>query len=276
MPRLPVELYREIVQHVTSKSALCALCISSKILQMEAEFFIYQTIESTAPKHTEGICHLFISTSRVRPFVRHLEIRRTSNGSVEFWQLVARALEVLPNLQALRIFDATTTTNSNAWILPKSSFVLREFQCNFAMDTHLVSFLESQSALEELKWVDNQVDLANERPQALNFSPKLRKLTTTASAFALQMMGSHTLTHVYVGAPSGLDVESWMSFIDGMGNTAHHLRSLRLHFPYDKRTLAAVLDSLASKASEIRSLGFVPCFNANVSRISYRSHFNLT
>lgn len=284
-PRLPTELYRHIFQYVTSKRDLCSLSVLSRDLQCEAEFFIYRSIESSRRAHTEYLCDLITSSPHRHMLVRSLRISNDDAGTRvsetkdhEYWERIARLLHDLPCLEELKIHDdmSVPTGNKNAWVLARSTFSLQHFDADFVFDESLLAFLRSQRSLERLYWTESfsdddsakalaEMDIAGPLPGS-KLSPSVSILNTNSPRFALKCIPAATLSHIWICGPCAHEDDGWASYIErfvGSGG-AKGLKSLRMNFPYRKRTLISVLAALVKGAPELRSLGFVPFFNASV------------
>lgn len=283
-PCLPTELYRHIFQYIPSKRDLCSLSVVSRNLQSEAEYFIYRSIESSRRPHTEYLCDLITSSPHRHMLVRSLRISNDDAGTFispardrEYWERIARLLHDLPCLEELRIHDdmAVPTGNKNAWVLARSTFSLRHFDSDFVFDEDLLAFLRSQRSLEQLYWTESfcdddsaralaDMDVAGSRPNS-KLAPSVSVLNTNSPRFALKCIPAATLSHLWICGPCAHEDDGWLSYIEKFveGDGAKSLRSLRFNFPYSKRTLISVLSALAKGAPELRSIGFVPFFNAS-------------
>ena len=273
---VPTELYREIVQYVPSKRDLCSLSVASRGLQAEAEFFLYHTVESTHRPRTIYLCDLISSSPRLHTLVRVLTITHdddqvTTAESTEYWERVARLLRDLPNLEELKLHDNTATGNTNAWVLSKCQFFLRKLDCDFAFDDTFLRFLQTQRELKRLYWTesysDDKSDEALKNMDVANpvTTPPVCELMTNSPRFALRFMPASTLTHVWIGGPCGYENDGWVRYVEEFSLSARGLRSLRMNFPYGRRTLVTVLNTLAHYAPDLTSLGFVPYFDKQVS-----------
>lgn len=283
--RLPTELYRHIFQHVTSMHDLCNLSVVSRDLQGEAEFFIYRSIQSSRRAHTEYMCDLITSSPHRHMLVRSLHISNDENElrisearDRDYWERIARLLHDLPCLEELKIHDdmAVPTGNKNAWVLARCTFSLRHFDSDFVFDEHLLAFLRSQRSLERLYWTESFSDDGSARAlndmnvigedEELALAPSMSLLNTNSSRFALKCMPTSTLSHVWIMGACAYEDDAWMQYMDRFvaGGGAKALKSLRMNLPYRKRALIAVLSSLAKGAPGLRSLGFIPFFNASV------------
>jgi len=108
-------------------------------------------------------CRTVILQSRYGPFVRlfwfNQESRRQSqNLPQSFWKALQDALNRMPNLEVLHLFD---NTFSNSWVLnpERFSFQLSEAKLRFAWDDYTVRFLQSQRKLRVLQIIDQMDDV---------------------------------------------------------------------------------------------------------------------
>lgn len=273
---VPTELYREIIQHVSSRRDLCNLSIASRILQAESEYFIYRSINTSRRFLTEYLCDLITSSPRLHTLVRSLNISNEGEQtnavqSKEYWERISRLLRDLPNLEELKIHDNMVHGNTNAWVLSQCTFSLQKFDCDFAFDSALLGFLQSQRNLQRLYWTESysddvsakaldEIDVLDAR-----VTPPIFELMTNSPRFVLKFMPASTLTHVWICGPCGYESDSWIRYMDAFVVSAQSLRSLRMNFPHGRRTLVTVLTMLADHAPYLRSLGFVPHFEKQVS-----------
>lgn len=282
---LPVELYRDIFCHVTSKEDLRSLSVVCRKLQSEAEFFIYHTIATSHRGRTEYLCDLITSSPHRHMLVRSLSISNDDNEmhvsparDRDYWERVARLLHDLPCLEILKLQDNMSSPhgNHNSWVLSRCTFQLRHFDSDFVFDTALLVFLRSQRSLRNLYWTeafsdDNSSKALGEMDVGctaeVRLAPSLSLLNTNSARFALKCMPAATLSHVWIIGPCAYEYDGWERYIQEFvhGGGAKSLRSLRMNLPYGKRSLISVLESLAKGAPGLRSLGFIPFFNASVS-----------
>ena len=272
---VPTELYREVLQYVLSKRDLCSLSVASRGLQAEAEYFLYHSVESTRRSRTVYLCDLISSSPRLHTLVRILNITHdvdqvSNSQSKEYWERVARLLRDLPNLEELKIHDNMATGNTNAWVLSQCQFSLQKLDCDFAFDPAFLRFLRTQRALKRLYWTESYSDDESDKTlQDMNVAdagatPPVSELMTNSPRFALRFMPASTLTHVWISGPCGYENDGWVHYIEEFSLSARGLRSLRMNFPYGRRTLVTVLNTLAHYAPDLHSLGFVPYFDRQV------------
>lgn len=268
---LPAELYREIFQHI-SKQDLCVLSRTSRTLQADAEFFIYQHIESSRRPETAQFCSLITKRARLHSFVRTLHLSNEDDpnvGSVEYWMGISRLLGCLTHLEELRIYDSLE--NPNAWVLNNCMARLSKIGCDFLMDEDLACFLQSQVSLRHIDWTNsapephwNEVGIWI--PENSQVAPSTTRLSTNSAPFALKLLvSSPSLTHLWIYGHCAPPVEDggWLHFLEefkGVGG----LRSLRLNLPHSRVDLVRILEHLSKHALNLRSLGFLPWFNAKV------------
>lgn len=278
---LPTELYREVFSYVSSMRDLCNLSVLCHDLQPEAEFFIYRTVQSDNRTHTEYLCDIITSSPHRHMLVRSLSISHDEWGAApisaardrEFWDRVARLLHDLPYLEELKIHDmAMKHGNTNSWVLSRATFTLHQFDCDFVFDDHLAAFLYSQRQLKRLYWAESCVDENSRRAledmdaHAASLGPCLSLLNTNSARFAVKCMKQAPLSHIWVSGPCAYEDDGWMRYMEEFvanGGTSS-LLSLRLNFPYRKRTLIALLWALAKTTPNLRSLGFLPLFTHQV------------
>lgn len=269
-PILPTELYRDIMQHVGRRD-LCILSRTSRELQPDAEFFIYQRIESSRRPQTTKFCSLITKNTRLHTLVRILRIsneEEPGGAEHEYWEEIAGLIGCLTHLEELRIYD--NLENGNAWILNRCISRLSKIGCDFVMDADLSAFLRSQVGLHQIDWTDGSTDLPSDRvkkwiPEGSQVAPSVTLLSTNSPTFALRLLSSSSLTHLWICGPCAPPAEEdgWLHFLEQFRSIGN-LRSLRLNLPHRRRYLVRVLDHLTKYAFNLRSLGFLPWFSAKV------------
>ncbi|TCD63438.1 hypothetical protein EIP91_005409 [Steccherinum ochraceum] len=278
-PLLPDDLYREIVQHVSSHHDLYMLSLTCRLLRTEAEYFLYRHVESSQWPRTEDLCQLLINCTRLHPLVRSLSI--TNEGlklvpSSEYWDFISRLLELLPNLHALKIYNGLSMANNNAWVLDHCIAPLRRLEVDFEFDPHFMEFLKGQPTLEQVHWIDSsRHDITNDLVHSLHslslstppsdFLPAVTELMTNNSQFALQLVNSGSITHLWVRGHPPHEDDGGMRYISQFNGKAASLRSLRLNFPRRRGSCVAMLKELSKNAPRLRSIGFIPYFDANAT-----------
>ena len=294
VPRpLPMELYRDIFNYVSSMRDFCNLSILCRDLQPEAEFFIYRSVQSTSRSQTEYLCDIISSSAHRHMLVKELDISHdewkgspiSATRDREYWERVARLLHDLPNLENLKIHDmAMQHGNQNAWVLSRATCSLVQFDSDFVLDDYLTSFLRSQRQMKRLYWTENYVDDESRRSLVgmntsggQDISSSVTLLNTNSPKFAIKCLRSAALSHVWICGPCAYEDDGWVRYMEEFtvnGNTAN-LLSLRLNLPYRKRTLVAMLSVLAKATPGLRSLGFLPFFTSMVCFFQMRLPFRV-
>jgi len=265
MRQLPVEVWREVLQYVASKADLCAFSRSCSTLNPEAEFFLYHDIECSTRERTREFCVRFVELPRIRIFVRSLKITDQVGvrfpDAEEYWECVAAALSTLPLLDVLTILNSNSRTPT--WVLCNCPFSLSELQSDFDLDDISLSFLQNQRDLRFFRWANTTLttDQIDTIPQDAHFLPSLRKLEIGSPHAALRLMAGHQLTHVWVERLREDTDQVWQQYAAIFGAASSELRSLRMIFPFGKRTVQSVLAVLAREAPELRSLGFLSWYH---------------
>jgi hypothetical protein len=159
---LPPEISRRIAQLASSRRGdLCALCLTCKAFQREAEVRLYEGISFSEPQKAHQACRTIIEHERLALLVHSFwfaqESRRHLPLGQPFWLSVKAALNRMHNLESLVLFDSSF---SNTWVFDPAQikFQLREAKLRFTWDASLVEFLESQSKLRALTTFDNMHD----------------------------------------------------------------------------------------------------------------------
>lgn len=158
------EVYQLIVQHISSRSDLFALTLTSRALQRAAERALYNTLVLNDPATTVNICHTLSSNPRLSSLVDALTIFASpstaedneSDNAVDlpdgYWESIASALVLTARLRHLNIHVDGDT--SFAWILHGARFKLESFHCDLSWDADLINFLNSQERLRDLYLAD--------------------------------------------------------------------------------------------------------------------------
>ncbi|KAF9000347.1 hypothetical protein BDZ89DRAFT_699404 [Hymenopellis radicata] len=146
--RIPLELYRPIVECVSDRRTLLSLALSSQDLNVEAERVLYRTINNVhdVQSYTHILRHL-TSCPRVARLVRHIHfiLRSYVGDDHEFWQLLPTALRSLPNLKTL-VFRGVG--ECRAAQLPSDCAFQLEYLDWWCPSSDVSSFLASQRHLK--------------------------------------------------------------------------------------------------------------------------------
>jgi hypothetical protein len=90
---IPLELYRPIFQHVTSKSTLCALATLSPFTQVEVERLLYRELEGISRLGVLKLFQRILNVHRIVRYVRSIQIWDSqAKFDSMFFLLVAQAL----------------------------------------------------------------------------------------------------------------------------------------------------------------------------------------
>ncbi|KAF9481943.1 hypothetical protein BDN70DRAFT_919495 [Pholiota conissans] len=157
MQNLPVDLIRPIFQQVQDRKTLLSLCLSSKILQIEAQRALYLSPSGLRPSPIQHI--LFLTSLLHNPhlalIVKVYHIMLISGKEKDtFWQLLPT---VLPTMSNLKVFSISASREHLSQLpLDKLVFqldVLSWIQIDGGDSQHFAHWLDSQKALKELKWI---------------------------------------------------------------------------------------------------------------------------
>jgi hypothetical protein len=174
---LPVELYRQIVQYVTSQRDLCALARVSRAFQLEAERVLYHSLQLRHHIKTLWRCESLATQPRLAAYVRRLSIIIDQYTPLDS---IARALASCQNLRHLALRGAPWSDYSKV-LDSVGSMEIREFTCHARGEAGVVRFLERQKYLEEIDFEAHAFDLDN---LSLNAARDLKVFTgwlTTAA-----------------------------------------------------------------------------------------------
>ena len=275
-PSLPDDLYREIMKHVPSRHDLYHLSLSSRAFQADAEYFLYRHLESSRWPRTEDLCLLVIRSPRLHPLVRSLSI--TNEGmklppSPKYWDCISKLLMYLPNLTSLKIYNGLSMANSNSWVLDKCIASLRRVEVDFELDNHFINFLVNQPLLTQIHWINSSrqdvssvviQSLQSLSPSPSRFLPLASEVMTNCCPFAVYLLNSARVTHLWLWGHAPDEDGGVPQLITQFTDRAMTLRSLRINFPLRKRMCIAILTELVQRVPKLRSIGFLPYFDANV------------
>lgn len=200
---LPLEVYSSIVRHIERRADLYTLCSVSKNFRTATEGELYRSLDVSEPSATIMLCNLLSEKSRLSQLVVAFTISLNEERLYEsetdsqvhdlfsppsdYWASVSRALQRTTHLRSLRIHLSRGVPLKYAWILGNCSFRLHTFQCDFAWDAHLVSFLSTQHLLSELHISDFNEDIPENvsiNARSLRQARTIPNLTALDCAFA--------------------------------------------------------------------------------------------
>ncbi|KAH8082463.1 hypothetical protein BXZ70DRAFT_901071 [Cristinia sonorae] len=218
--QLSLETYSLIVKYVAGRGNLASLCRVSKAFQKAAERKLYNTLDLRGFTRTASVCRLLASTSRLAALVEALSIHYSdeiedSEYSDEdesvysdsadidaYWDDVACALRNTTKLKHLNIYVEGGDEAAHSWILNNCTFQLHSFHCDLPWDTHLSSFLDTQTELSDLYILDfrSSSDPSNEisslSPPRVSSLPNLSTLECTFMEAATALSPGRPITRL--------------------------------------------------------------------------------
>ncbi|KAN0087869.1 hypothetical protein V8E55_006490 [Tylopilus felleus] len=166
---LSLETYRLVAKYVGNRADLCTLCRVNKGFQRAAERALYSTIHASDTRETFRMCSLFSSTPCLAAIVDNLTLfvgdgdgdDRQSQSEVclpnDFWPTVSEALHQTTRLRFLNLHLNNAGDAAQAWIFNGTTFRLHSFHCDLQWDANLVSFLNTQTGIDDLYIEDYSV-----------------------------------------------------------------------------------------------------------------------
>ena len=278
---VPLGVYRLIVKHVGSRADLCTLCRVNKEFQRVAEQALYNTIYASDVWDTFRMCSLFARTPRLAAIVENLTLfvgdeddgdsRPQSEVRLpnDFWPTVSEALHQTTRLRFLNLHLDNAGDPAQAWILDGTAFQLRSFRCDLQWDGHLVSFLNTQTDINDLYIVDYSVseDTAQTStsvsspldPAAL---PNLSTLECTFAEAACALVPTRPISRLktcFSKTRLAEKREELLLLFSNLIETTHPLRSLDIadssySDSFSMELLASVV-RLQSQVHDLRYLG---------------------
>jgi hypothetical protein len=140
MPSIPIDVLREILEHVDDENDLATLCRVNKIFCSCSQDVLYRDINSDDGRVIQTLAQSTDLARRVRSF-------RTAHSPPE----LATALRNMSSLRSLYL----DVMAGNASILDGCTFKLESLKCPFPYSESLQKFLTSQPSLTNLTiWTD--------------------------------------------------------------------------------------------------------------------------
>lgn len=177
-PTLPVELYRMIVQYITSEHDLCTLARVSRAFQSEAERVLYHSLQMRHHIKTLWRCESLAKQPRLALYVRRLSIIIDQYTLLDS---VSRALACCSELRHLELKGAPWSDYSKV-LDAVSSTDIRTFACHARGEAGVVRFLERQPHLQEVDFEAHGFELENLSPHAARSLHVFTGWLTTAAA----------------------------------------------------------------------------------------------
>jgi hypothetical protein len=175
---LPVELYRQIIQYVTSNHDICSLARVSHAFQIEAERVLYHSLHLRHHIKTLWRCESLSSQPRLALYVQRLSIILDQYTPLE---PIARALNACRNLRHLALRGAPWSDYSKV-LDAVTSMDIREFTCHARGEAGVVRFLERQSNMVEVDLEAHGFDLESLSQDSVNNLTTFTGWLTTAAA----------------------------------------------------------------------------------------------
>lgn len=270
---LSPEICKRVVQNAYYWSDVLALCSTCKAFQREAEVKLYQQLQFADHRRALLACNAVIENERLALHVkcfwfnqpndrqRHLDLGR------EFWTAIQKALIAMSNLEILFLCDRSF---SNSWVLdnPAIQFKLKEAKLWSVWNAPLTRFLERQSSLQTLHFVDALEDITHQIiPTAL---PDLR-------IFDGPFMIAHQLhSSPLVCLQVMIDTDPHQISLQLLGCFRKTLKSLNL-LDIPEEWACRFLSVVSATLPDLKHIGILPYPVVSVSPLyQYRSMHALT
>ncbi|EJD47252.1 hypothetical protein AURDEDRAFT_184085 [Auricularia subglabra TFB-10046 SS5] len=217
--RLPLELYRPIVELVNDRADLLRLTQVSTLLRAEAERLLYSAIELD-PEHEPHFCEFFSqSATRLARHVRKCSLFLPgSKPTAEYFEEFARQRPVAPkvasrprsarsvnvttvipmmnNLQTLSVSGHVAGVKFGK-VLRGSQLCLRSFASTAPLDKTTLEFLESQPYITELTALHSRLSSALPgRTLSSKALPNLSIIRALTPRIACDLAPRRPVTHV--------------------------------------------------------------------------------
>ena len=274
--------YRLIVKHIGSSADLSTLCRVNKRFQQVAEQVLYSTISTVNARDSFGMCSLFAKTPRLAAMVNSLTLLisdEDDSGSGppaelrlpdHFWPTLSKALHQTTGLRFLKIHLENVGDAAQAWILSDTTFRLLGFHCDLQWDADLVSFLNTQSDIDDLYIVDyslaedntpTSTSTSSLNPDAL---PNLSTLQCTFIEAAYALVPSRPISRLktcFSKTRLPDKREELLLLFSGLRKTTHPLRSLDIaDSSYSDSFSMALLSSVVKLGNRIQELRYLGTF----------------
>lgn len=245
-PTLPVELYRHIVQYVTSQHDLCTLARVSRAFQAEAERVLYHTLQLRHQIKTMWRCESLATQPRLALYVRRLSIVFDQYTPLDS---IARALRACSSLRSLALRGAPWSDYSKVLDAVSSTEII-EFTCHAGGEAGVVRFLERQPKLEEVDFEAHSFDLETLSPYA---APRIKVFTgwlaTAAKIVPGRPVKQLTLT-------SDMPNDATIRAISKLGEGKNDVMALELRMGILRNPISwAILESIFISFKGLRFLG---------------------
>jgi hypothetical protein len=199
---LPIELYRSVIENVRSRGDLCTLARTSRYTQPEAERLIYRYLDFESFMALIDLCKRVCTISRFAALVLDLRIRPPTipyTFGISVLVVLSKALKRLINLRSLHLFLPPSIISGPASLsrlFVGTTFRLKVFTTNSALDRFATAFLEDQSDIVDLELVGIDDVPANDYLDA-HILPKLISLGVRSNLTAY-FLHDRRITHLGV------------------------------------------------------------------------------
>ena len=254
MLSLSPEICKRVVQHAYYWRDVWALCSTCKAFQREAEIKLYQQLQFVDPRRVLLACDSVIHNERLALHVKCFwfnqanDRQRPVDLGRDFWTVIQRALIAMCNIDVLFLCDRSF---SNSWVLdsPAIQFKLKEAKLWSVWNAPLTRFLERQTSLQTLHFVDTLDDITHQiSPGAL---PDLH-IFDGAFMVAAQLL-SCPLHHLQIV----IDADPDQVPLQRLGSLKKTLRSLNiLDLPEEWST--RFLRIVCATLPDLRHIGIFP------------------
>ena len=156
-----------MVQNAYYWRDVLALCSTCKAFQREAEIRLYQQLQFGDSRRVLLACNTVTGNERLALHVKCFwfnqsnDRQRSIDLGREFWTVIQKALIAMCNIEVLFLCDRSF---SNGWILdnPGIQFKLKEAKLWSIWNAPLTNFLERQTSLQTLRFVDAVEDITHQ------------------------------------------------------------------------------------------------------------------
>jgi len=225
MLSLSPEICKRVVQNAYYWRDVLALCSTCKAFQREAEIKLYQQLQFVDTRRVLLACNAILQNERLALHVKCFwfnqanDRQRPVDLGRDFWTVIQNALVAMCNIEVLFLCDRSF---SNGWVLdsPAIQFKLKEAKLWSVWNAPLTRFLERQTSLQKLHFVDALEDITHQIPPGA--LPDLR-IFDGAFMVALQLL-SCPIHHLQIA----IDADPDQVTLQRLGSFRKTLSSLNL------------------------------------------------
>ncbi|KAK0494813.1 hypothetical protein EDD18DRAFT_284818 [Armillaria luteobubalina] len=254
MTRVPVELYRCIVECVTDRKTLLSLLLTNQVLHDEAERVLYRDVSNIFDIESYTLLlQRFISCPRVARLVRcfHFLMRSHIAEDHTCWKLLPIALRALTNLKML-VFRSIGGS-LEAYIPSDCACQLEylDWQCTSeSKGSELSHFLPTQHRLRTIQNLQWRSDYEVPPPTSL---PALSTLSGNYDAIKALLPGRTVTSLHWISDVKDVRSPDVSELVEPLGN----LETFRLGGYHERPSLALLADHL-SKVKVLELFGVKP------------------